>query len=317
MEQLQRYTNQELTEIAKEIFYDYLSDEKDGIPNVKEVFDVYQNRLEKYEAKLQQYIEKISKSDTNEALRQALNMDILYLEETIPHIKNACMKYQKDLYERTKRPNFCRSSIRIPLNKKINSFYDDLILEVLFYDDVCTPKGKITEYNMLSSKAQRKDFLKANTQITNMGLVFLPQDNTKILIQLFGNINQKTDLAEMFDSKFSDFENLTLADINLIENNDLKQFFQEKIDLDKENLTKLSSQIIRGDLYEIFKTSEDDFYIRYICRSTGRVYYNLLNLVNLRISDFFKENDYDSYAKAWWNLNTLGENPEGEDVIRC
>ena len=98
MEQLQRYTNQELTEIAKEIFYDYLSDEKDGIPNVKEVFDVYQNRLEKYEAKLQQYIEKISKSDTNEALRQALNMDILYLEETIPHIKNACMKYQKDLY---------------------------------------------------------------------------------------------------------------------------------------------------------------------------------------------------------------------------
>ena len=49
----------------------------------------------------------------------------------------------------------------------------------------------------------------------------------------------------------------------------------------------------------------------------AEVYYNRLNLSNLGISKYFNEDDYDSYAKAWWNLNTLGEDPDGEPVIRC
>jgi hypothetical protein len=31
-----------------------------------------------------------------------------------------------------------------------------------------------------------------------------------------------------------------------------------------------------------------------------------------------KEDDYDSYSKAWWNLNTLGGNPDdNRPVVRC
>ena len=203
----------------------------------------------------------------------------------------------------------------------INSYYDDLILEVLFYDDVCTPTGKISKYNQLTSKEERKQFLKENTEITHMALVFAPNGKTRALLAIKGELNYKEARIkdcgiDLLSPKFSDFQNLRLADINEVDNNDLKQFLQEKIDLDKENMEKLSSQIIRGDLYEIFKNG-DDFYIRYICRSTGRIYYNRLNLRNLEISKYFDRNVFDSYARAWWNLNTLGSNPDGDSVIRC
>ena len=88
-------------------------------------------------------------------------------------------------------------------------------------------------------------------------------------------------------------------------------------------MRELSSLLIRGDRYSIHQAPPDedgeiDLYIRYICRSTGRVYYNRLNINNLKLSSFFEENDYDTYSKAWWNLNTLGENPDDErPVIRC
>ena len=161
-----------------------------------------------------------------------------------------------------------------------------------------------------------------------MSLIYAPENKTRAVIAVAGTLNFKEEARikdcgiTLLPQKFSDFQKLTLADINVIDNNDLKQIFQEKIDLDKENMEKLSSQVIRGDLYEIFKSPETedsdfDYYIRYICRSTGRVYYNRLNLFNLDISKYFNEDDYDSYAKAWWNLNTLGEDPDGEPVIRC
>ena len=82
----------------------------------------------------------------------------------------------------------------------------------------------------------------------------------------------------------------------------------------------LASVNIRGDIYKILKPQENNdktIYIRYVCRSTGRVYYNPLNLRNLEISEEYKEDNYESYAKAWWNLNTLGSKVDGKPVIRC
>ena len=267
------------------------------------------------------YNEALKSGNLDDTAIKSLKEQLQYLHECLPHLKNSNMKYQKELYAITHTPNFCRSVLRIPLNKMINSYYDDLILEVLFYDDVCTPKGKISEYNQLTSKEARKQFLMDNTEITHMALVFAPNGKTRALMAVKGELNFKETRIkdcgiDLLPSKFSDFSNLRLADINALDNNDLKQFLQEKIDLDKENMKKLSSQNIRGDLYEIFE-NENDFYIRYICRSTGRIYYNRLNLRNLEISKYFKENDFDSYARAWWNLNTLGGNPDGDPVIRC
>ena len=326
--ELKRYTNLELASLLREVFYSYLSDEEEGIPNVKKVLDIYTNRIEMYNNRIQMYNEALLNDNLDEQARKSLKEQLVYLNENYPHLKNACMKYQKELYAKTKSPHFCRSFLRFPLDKKINSYYDDLCLEVLFYDDVCTPCGKINDYNILTSKEARKQFLKENTEITHMSLIYAPENKTRAVIAVAGNLNFKEEARikdcgiTLLPQKFSDFQKLTLADINVIDNNDLKQIFQEKIDLDKENMEKLSSQVIRGDLYEIFKSPETedsdfDYYIRYICRSTGRVYYNRLNLFNLDISKYFNEDDYDSYAKAWWNLNTLGEDPDGEPVIRC
>ena len=82
------------------------------------------------------------------------------------------------------------------------------------------------------------------------------------------------------------------------------------------------SIVIRGDRYSIHESringGKPDLYIRYTCRGTGRVYFNMLNLNNLRLSSHFEENNFDSYSKAWWDLNTLGGDPDNEKpVIRC
>lgn len=319
--ELKRYSNPELIELATKIFYDYLSSDEEGIPNVSKVLKRYEDKIKLYENRITMYKKALESGNLDSTAVCSLQEQLQYLYECLPHLTRANMKYQKELYAKTKTPNYCRSVLRVPLNKIINSYYDDLILEVLFYDDVCTPSGKISEYNQLTSKEARKQFLMNDTEITHMSLVFAPNGKTRALLAIKGKLNFKETRIkdcgiDLLPSKFSDFKNLRLADINTLDNNDLKQFLQEKIDLDKENMEKLSSQIIRGDLYEIFK-NENDFYIRYICRSTGRVYYNRLNLTNLEISKYFNRNVFDSYARAWWNLNTLGGNPDGDPVIRC
>lgn len=318
---LKRYDNSELIEIMTDLFYSYLSDEEEGTPNVSKVLKRYEDRIKLYNNRINMYEEALKTGNLGSDAVRSLQEQLQYLYECLPHLMKSNMKYQKELYAKTGTPNFCRSVLRIPLNKMINSYYDDLILEVLFYDDVCTPAGKISKYNQLTSKEDRKKFLKENTEVTHMSLVFAPNGKTRAILAIKGELNFKETRIkdcgiDLLSSKFSDFKNLRLADINVLDNNDLKQFLQEKIDLDKENMEKLSSQIIRGDLYEIFK-NENDFYIRYICRSTGRIYYNRLNLNNLSISSYFKSDDFNSYARAWWNLNTLGGNPAGDPVIRC
>ena len=319
--ELKRYSNSELVELTTELFYEYLSSDEEGIPNVSKVLKRYEDRIKLYNNRINMYEEALKTGNLDSNAIQSLQEQLQYLYECLPHLMKSNMKYQKNLYKQTHTPNFCRSVLRVPLDKMINSYYDDLILEVLFYDDVCTPVGKISEYNQLTSKEDRKKFLKENTEVTHMSLVFAPNGKTRAILAIKGELNSKETRIkdcgiDLLPSKFSDFKNLRLADINVLDNNDLKQFLQEKIDLDKENMEKLSSQIIRGDLYEIFK-NENDFYIRYICRSTGRIYYNRLNLNNLSISSYFKSDDFDSYARAWWNLNTLGGNPDGDPVIRC
>ena len=85
----------------------------------------------------------------------------------------------------------------------------------------------------------------------------------------------------------------------------MKQFIQSKLDLDKETcMEKLADKYVGNDNYQILKDTENpvdydsrswgwssqmsDLYIRYICPSTGRVYFNNLNLSNLKLSEYFK-----------------------------
>lgn len=325
--QLKRYTTQELIEKFTDIFYDYMSSEVNdfGTTPVSTVHLKNEERLKEYRHRIGIYESELASnpqldSTTVKSLKEQLN----YLEEGYKHIKSANMQYQKDLYKSTQSTDYCRTQIRIPLDKLINSYYDDLILEVVFYDDVCTLNGKFDEYQKLKSKEERLNFLKENTEITHMGMLYARNEQVRMLIGVMGQLNfddirVKESGVLLLPNKFSDFGNLRLSDTSEIDNNDLKQYIQTKIDLDKENLEQLARVFIRGDYYSIHRSPDtpDELFIRYTCRSTGRVYYNRLNLRNLSLSEYYNENDYDSYCKAWWNLNTLGGNIEGKPVIRC
>ena len=325
--QLKRFSTQELRKICKELFYDYASTMDDnGKTPMDECHEEYVSRLKQYEDRIQLYEQKLAAKCLDEDARKSLTKQLYYLQGSAGLIKNSSLKSQKELYAKTKKMDFACTTLRIPLDKKINSYYDDFTLEVVFHDDVATLKGKYDDYKKLKTQEEKRKFIEENTQITHFGLLFLKNNRLVSIIALQGELN--TEDVRVIESdvvllpiKFSDFSTLTLKDISKIQNNDLKQFIQSKIDLDKENMKELSSQLIRGDVYSIYESkinNSPDLYIRYTCRGTGRVYYNLLNLHNLSLSKYFKQNDYDSYCKAWWDLNTLGGNPNNEKpVIRC
>jgi len=297
----------------------------DELTGVHKTYEKYQEKIDKYKKRYKMLSDFIHMEHLDAGEYQSVRYQLSFLEEGLRYLTNANMENQKATYEATHSTDYSRTIVRIPLDKKINSFYDDLTLEVVFYDDVCTPKGKFKEYSKLTNTADRMTFIKNNTEITHMGLAYIRNDVLQCVIALQGKLNHKDPRVEsgnvtLLDSKFADFENLTLEDTlnSEIASNDLKQWLQTKIDLDKEGMIQLASTNIRGDIYQIYRSPfNDDLYIRYVCRSTGRIYYNRLNLINLKISDYFKEDDYESYSKAWWHLNTLGSNPEGEPVIRC
>lgn len=323
--QLKRYTTEELIPILSDLFYDYMSSEKEDVTNAETTYLDYKTKISEYKDRIKLYVEAINDSSIEKEAIDSLNKQLAYLEQGLRYLESTNMQFQKELYKKTGTTDYCRSFVRIPLDKKINSYYDDFSVDIVFYDDVCTPLGKYKEYEKLTTKEDRVKFLKDNTEITHIGLVYAPQKQVRAIISVIGNLNfndpriQESGIT-LLKQKFSDFENLTLKDTTEINNNDLKQFIQTKIDLDKENMEELASVNIRGDVYKILKpqgSKDKTIYIRYICRSTGRVYYNPLNLRNLEISKEFIKDDYESYAKAWWNLNTLGSKVDGEPVIRC
>ena len=314
---LKRYTTQELQSLLPKIFYDYMVEQ-----GANELHKKYDEKIKEYISTIDIYRKGLQEDNLEANAVISIKEQLDYLYPALEHLQFSNMEYQKDLYMRSQSTDFCRSTVRIPLNKRINSFYDDLILEVLFYDDVCTPMGKFNKYNKIESEKEQLEFLMRNTEITNIGLVYSPNGSRRLTINVIGKMNYNSERAEkagikLLPEKFSDFENLRLKDIQEINNNDLEQWIQSKIDLDKENMEELSKVFIRGDYYSIHRSDNNDLYIRYICRSTGRIYYNELNLENLKLSDYFKEKNYESYAKAWWSLTHLGSRCEGKPVIAC
>ena len=327
--QLTRYSTEELQDLCTEIFYKYMSavnnDSYECPTPAHLLHKEYEDKLKQYKDRISIYKEKLCQNIEASA-RISLEKALCYLQEGATYIANSNMQQQKELYKKTNSTNYCRTTVRIPLDKKINSYYDDFTLEVAFYDDVCTLNGKYDEYKKLRTEKERRKFIEDNTEITHMGLLYLRNEKLVSVISLMGKLNTEDPIVIesgtiLLPQEFSDFDKLSLKDTSSIDNNDLKQFIQSKIDLDKENMEELASEIIRGDRYSIHRSRNNDkidLYIRYTCRGTGRVYYNLLNLQNLSLSSYFDINDFNSYSRAWWDLNTLGGNPENEKpVIRC
>ena len=178
------------------------------------------------------------------------------------------------------------------------------------------------------SDEDKLKFTKEHVEFTHAALG--PVESSSWGIVLYGAVDPKFQSGSSSDQmalpkEFADFENLTLAKTMEIRNNDLQQRLQTKIDIDKENLKVLDEKVVRGDLYKIleapksFGNGQFRYIIRYVCPSTGRVYFNALNERSLSESKFYNKNDViNSLIYAWWHVNNCGENPMDEEaVIRC
>ena len=348
---LKRLTNAELIKVGREIFLDYLSSNEDffdleegRIPCTAEyptVMDMmyYEllKTLEENEDRIRLFNEGITANRDDKDTINLLKEQLLIILKEKEYFENSCMQYMKDLYQKTKVIDYSRNIINIPLDKKINSYYDDLVLSVMFYDDIAVMKGKYNEYKALTTKEERKKFIKENTEVTHMCFTILNAERNApvALVSIKGSLDfegsrLKSSSILLLDKKYSDFNTLTLADTMEIQNNDISQLFQSKIDLDKEDMKVLANTDIRGDNYQLlsssaFKntnywlgTSEDQLFIRYVCPSTQRVYYNKINKEYLEFSEFFKNGDYISYLESWWNICHMGANPRStEKFDRC
>lgn len=136
-----------------------------------------------------------------------------------------------------------------------------------------------------------------------------------------------TDRQCILPNSFCDFDKTTMKDTTQIRNNDLQQWIQSKLDLDKENFELLDEKTIRGDVYKLLSPPKEmrdgdnfnvqDYYVRYVCPSTSRKYYNVLSLETLRNSKYFEREDLGTYLPAWWHITHCGENPYAEcETIR-
>lgn len=315
--ELKRYTQPELEELLTKIFLDYMVNS-----GVEEAHKDYIENKKVYEQSLKLLKTELSAEPSKEDIGY-IEEGIKYVQKGLEILENSNLENQKRLYRNTGATDFSRSYVQIPLNKRLNSLYDDLILEVLFYDNISTLNGEYETFKALESTKEMEEFIKKNIQITHMGLVYQVDGRRIALIEVIGDLNYedervKNSNTNLLGNKFVDLKNLTLSDTSEIINNDVKQWIQTKIDLDRENMEELCRVFIRGDYYSIHRPANSkDLFIRFVCRSTGRVYYEKLNLENLTMSDYFKVGNYESYAKAWWNLTHLGSKVEGKPIVRC
>ena len=173
---LKRYTVKELQELLPNIFYEYMVNE--GVNNVQKF---YMDKVKEYTDVINLYEESLVKEKLEDLTVKSIEEQLQYLHQGTRYLLQSNMANQKKLYEETGSVDFCRSIVQIPLNKKLNSFYDDLILEVVFYDDVCTPSGDIESYKKLESDEDRLEFIMRNTEITNIGLVY-ERNNRRVAI---------------------------------------------------------------------------------------------------------------------------------------
>jgi len=128
---------------------------------------------------------------------------------------------------------------------------------------------------------------------------------------------------DFYLEKYSDYSTLSLKDVEElnITNNDTLQHITSKINMANEALTVICTLSFgsegRQDTYTLYNHGTGKKYIKYICPSTGRVYYDEVIESNLNFSKLYKKGDNTSIIKAWWSILHLGADPDKANVIRC
>lgn len=192
-------------------------------------------------------------------------------------------------------------------------------------------QDKVDVFESITDKKERISFVANNIEFTHCMLGGATNPNWGIGV--YGELDKTfTEFTEgkqqALPCEYCDFDKITLADTLKIKNQDLMQLMQSKIDIDRENLEVVDEKTVRGDTYRIVKTpkpikrdrgsTEINYFIRFVCPSTGRVYHVDLAENMLDSSKYYKAGEPDSYIHAWWHITHGGADPlVGPDVIRC
>ena len=388
METIKRYSLQELTDKLEGLCFEDLAnstvrwengtqadsgrsflrmDLEEGLTNCV----IYRDRIEAF-------IEKSVDKSLNKEQRTIYAKAVELLYKLSDDEELTTIPYSKALYEREKNIYNSRFYQEFPLDKKINSLYDDFSVFTLRYCNISAiwnnkqaliksykgdrralerfaghawPEDKEKQKRFLSLSTDedrcallekeygkdhcdildslegqaKVDFVKQNVEFTHLCLG--PTESSAWAILLRGEIDGKHKHGDpsinILPKEYADCAALKLSDTMKIQNNDLQQFMQTKIDIDKENLDVVDERNIRGDIYKILKAPSgfdrrSAYIIRYVCPSTGRVYFNSIDTNMISMSSYFKRDDVSTYSYAWWQVNNAGEDPmDEEDVIRC
>jgi len=312
-----RYTTQELIDFVTDKFYENVGTEtrmffmdkvaeQDAIrPRTR--FNQRKKRIEDIKFRIKDY-EQRREQETNPDDKQVYTDGIKILSDKLFLEEHFDIEHQKAEYNATGDVFASRTFTEIPLNKELNGLYDDFNAIVLFYDNL-TNDEIITKLENAPTLEEKKQIVKDNTEITHILLAL--GDNARASIALMGKLDEvysdiTNDSAQVLPAKYSDFGAITLQDCENIKNNDLAQIVQERIDMDKENLILEAELLVKGEEYKIFKSPyTNKEYIRYVCPSTQRVYYNVLNFDYLKESQYFEEGNAESYILAWYSIANL------------
>lgn len=248
------------------------------------------------------------------AYEEAIN---IVKSEELNQIKSN-IQSQKELYKKEENIFNSRIAIDIPLNRKWNDLYDDMSITCLFYDGISAfnTDGKLEQYESIIDNKERMEFVKNNIEITHIAIQATTNDD--VFCELLGDTVYipETQQTVAYPGELLDFNNLTLQDTMSISNQDVRQFIQSKMNLDKEPLKIIDEQDIRGSVYTLKKHIETNReYVRFECPSTKRVYYAEIDRHNFENSKYYDKNDITTVLRAWWSLTHLNANPLSKRIL--
>lgn len=323
-----RYTRDELLDFCIDKFYEevatstkmYFQEKvaEEGQIRPRTRLQKRLKRIEEIKYRIDDF-KKRQAEETNEADKNTYQQGIDLLADKLDYEENPTIARQKQEYEKTKDVFASHTFTEFPLNKLLNSIYDDFNCVVMFYDELTTEEI-VSKLENAPTLEEKKQIVKDNVEITHV-LIRLA-NSSRAVISLTGKIDEEysnptNSSAQILPPKFADFAELSLADCESIANNDLQQLVQERIDMTKEQLEIVDEAVIKGEKYVIKKSpTSDKLYISYTCPSTQRVYHNVLNMDYLSQSPYFKKKDVKTYIKSWYNISNLFIELTDEEIKR-
>lgn len=174
-----------LEDVCTSLFYDYMADTVEGNKALTHADQKYFEHSANIIG-MQEEIEDLNKYNI-------FQDRVKYLRNQIKVLKSLNKNKQKRLYSTNKTCEYS-TIVNIPLTYKLHKTHlpfpsTEFELEVVFYDDVTTLSGRYEEYKALRTFKSRKQFVKDNTKITHMSIVYNDGGSVTMVIPVAGKVD--------------------------------------------------------------------------------------------------------------------------------